>query len=364
MRVHGGIINKCHNEGKIEASVYNIGGIAGYIGTTGSITKCNNTGKIQATSFNLGGISGLSGVSIAGCYNEGKVNNEYNSLENPTINCNVGGILGTASAIISVENCYNVGGVYFKGASYVGGILGKASVTTLNNCYNIGEIIEIDWASASVGGIGGSLTVSWAGSVSNCCNYSDVSVHSTMIGGILGWLTGSQETIENCYNNGKICNINPKSYSRSRTQIAGIVAMGSGGGKTYRKCYNVGDLSNNYYNASEELIAGIACNASIEMTDCHNMGEIKGESTMNSYLNEICGNTGATLTNCTYLIRSNNVDAIGATGRTEEEMKQITDINKFVEKMNITVDEHNSSNPEFVWSKWIVKDGKAVFEIE
>ena len=362
MQVHGGTIIKCQNEGKVEASAYNMGGIVGYIGTPGSITKCNKTGEIQASSFNLGGISGISGVSIAGCYNEGKVNNEYNSIENPTINCDVGGILGKSVEVIDVENCYNIGEIYFSVADYVGGILGNAAVMGLNNCYNIGEILEIDWSSSRVGGIGGNVTTP-AGSIMNCYNYGNISVHSSEIGGMIGCLTSGQTVLENCYNNGEICNIEPKSYSRHGVHIAGLVATNSGFGNTYRSCYNVGNLSNNYYNA-DECISGITNMGGIKIVDCHNMGEIEGKSTRNSYLNEICGEANANITDCTYLIRSNNVGTNGAIGNNEEKMIKITDINNFVTKMNIAVDEHNSNNPEFVWSKWIVKDGKAVFEIK
>lgn len=366
MRVHGGAIVKCQNEGKVEASAYNVGGIVGYIGTTGSITKCNNSGEIQVTSFNLGGISGLSGVNIAGCYNEGKVNNEYNSLKNSTINCNVGGILGsgTSSKLIKIENCYNLGGVYFKVADYVGGILGYGAVSSLNNCYNIGEILEMDMGCERVGGIGGEIYVYDCVSCRNCCNYGDVSVHSLGIGGIINRLWASQGImIENCYNSGRMCKIKTDKSGMGDISIAGIVTRGLGGAIRYKNCYNIGELLNNYKNDGKQRIAGITEDA-FELTDCHNIGEIKGESTGDSFFYEICGGTNATLANCTYLVRSNNVNADGATGKTEEEMKPITDINKFVEKMNIAVDEHNSDNPEFMWSKWIVKDGKAVFEIE
>lgn len=359
----GGTIVKCQNEGKVEASAYNVGGIVGCIGTTGSITKCNNTGEIQAITFNLGGISGVSGVIIAGCCNEGKVNNEYDDPTDTKYNWSIGGISGRSSKPIAIENCCNMGGVFFSAANYVGGVLGWGPVTSLSNCYNIGEVLELDHACDRVGGLVGKMMLSSDASCINCCNFGDVSVHSSKIGGIIGNLEAQGTMIENCYNRGRICKITTDKNGAGNNEIAGIAVGGLGRGARYRNCYNVGELLNNYKNSGDQHIAGITEYA-LEVTDCHNIGEIKGGSTGGSYFYEICGGTNATLKNCTYLIRSNNVDANGATGKTEEEMKPITDINKFVEKMNVAVDEHNGGNPEFMWSKWIVKDGKAVFEIE
>ncbi len=140
---HGGI-DSCSNTGKItvNGNVSNMTGIsvAGVVGETTykktKMVKSFNTGDITVTvnaprSTVVGGVAGL--VSdITESYNKGKV----------SVNVKNGGdaaVGGLASQTYkTVQNCYNTGAVSLsaKKLSYVGGLIGTASIYDENIKYN------------------------------------------------------------------------------------------------------------------------------------------------------------------------------------------------------------------------------------
>ena len=131
-----GGIDTCSNTGKItvncnvsNATGINVAGVVGettYIGT--KMVKSFNTGAITVTanaprSTVVGGVAGVAN-DITQSYNKGKVNVNVKAGEDAA----VGGLAGQATA--NVQNCYNTGAVSLsaKNTSFVGGLVGSASV--------------------------------------------------------------------------------------------------------------------------------------------------------------------------------------------------------------------------------------------
>lgn len=126
---YGGLFAKCHGGeirnlgivgGKISVKSYGYnmiaGGIAGYCTLDTKISNCFNTATIMATSL------GNNGTSM----------NNY---------ARIGGIIGDGDAII--ENCFNTGNLTASDAyaiSYVGGIVGTFSNSSMKNVYNTGNL--------------------------------------------------------------------------------------------------------------------------------------------------------------------------------------------------------------------------------
>ena len=111
------------------ATGINVAGVVGettYIGT--KMVKSFNTGAITVTanaprSTVVGGVAGVAN-DITQSYNKGKVNVNVKTGGDAA----VGGLAGQATA--NVQNCYNTGAVSLsaKKLSYVGGLVGSASV--------------------------------------------------------------------------------------------------------------------------------------------------------------------------------------------------------------------------------------------
>ena len=150
-------LEECFNEGNIknivaEKSESSAGGIigkieaSGYLSETTCVVKnCYNNGTVEATGNNCGGILGYeyqyqtskNPVTIANCYNTGSVTGyDY-----------VGGVVGRAyldSGNITVVNCFNVGSVSSNyiyeaailGCVYLGFLGGSVSV---DSCYYGGK---------------------------------------------------------------------------------------------------------------------------------------------------------------------------------------------------------------------------------
>ena len=113
--VYGGTIENCHSKCEIivSKSECNVGGIAGYIGSSANVMNCSNSGTI---------------------INDG---NGYSSS---------GGLVGTSFERNTISCCFNTGAITST-TGYCGGILGESYFTdssgtfTINDCYNIGTVL-------------------------------------------------------------------------------------------------------------------------------------------------------------------------------------------------------------------------------
>lgn len=135
-----GGVDSCSNAGRITVTCKpdNMGGVnvAGVVLNEKKLTKSFNTGKITVTtnapqSAVVGGVAAV-GYEIYQCYNKGMVAVSDKSDGGAT----VGGVAG--SSVEAVQNCYNTGAVSIsaKGASFIGGLVGFASVDNAFIRYN------------------------------------------------------------------------------------------------------------------------------------------------------------------------------------------------------------------------------------
>ncbi len=162
-------ITNCNNSATVTGNSDQVGGIVGYTDTSSTITDCNNSGDITSLSGygSVGGIVGSATYIVKNCYNSGTitatgssyrnvggvagfagssstVTSCYNSgvvVASGTDTNNVGGVVGN-NCNSTVASCYNTGKV--NGGTYVGGVVGynnyNGDTTTTTNCYNIGEV--------------------------------------------------------------------------------------------------------------------------------------------------------------------------------------------------------------------------------
>lgn len=143
-------IDSCFNTAKItvncnvsNTTAVHVAGVVGettYIGT--KMVKSFNTGAITVTanaprSTVVGGVAGVVN-DITQSYNKGKVNVNVKTGGDAA----VGGLAGQSTA--NVQNCYNTGEVSLsaKKISYVGGLVGSASVYDkfIKSNYSIGKV--------------------------------------------------------------------------------------------------------------------------------------------------------------------------------------------------------------------------------
>lgn len=187
------------------------GGIAAYIRGGTSITDCVNAatviaGDTRGYAPSAGGIVGCSEREqqnqITDCINTGTVkvivpDGDYSSA---------GGILGQAVNSTLISNCSNFGpisGGRLENAtskiSYVGGIAGRITLTTVSDCYNAGVVTDTANPEPTLGGIVGILDGTT--SLVNSYNVGSVTATSTTatLGGVAGSVSRYNNTITNCY---------------------------------------------------------------------------------------------------------------------------------------------------------------------
>lgn len=187
------------------------GGIAAYIRGGTSITDCVNAatviaGDTRGYSPSAGGIVGCSEREqqnqITDCINTGTVKvivpgGDYSSA---------GGILGQAVNSTLISNCSNFGpisGGRLENAtskiSYVGGIAGRITLTTVSDCYNAGVVTDTANPEPKIGGIVGILDGTT--SLVNSYNVGSVTAASTTatLGAVAGSVSRYNNTITNCY---------------------------------------------------------------------------------------------------------------------------------------------------------------------
>lgn len=187
------------------------GGIAAYIRGGTSITDCVNAatviaGDTRGYSPSAGGIVGYSERKqqnqITDCINTGIVRaiamNDNDSY--------AGGILGESVNSTLISNCSNFGpisGGRLENAtskiSYVGGIAGRITLTTVSDCYNAGVVTDTANPEPTLGGIVGILDGTT--SLVNSYNVGSVTATSTTatLGGVAGSVSRYNNTITNCY---------------------------------------------------------------------------------------------------------------------------------------------------------------------
>ena len=241
------LVQNCINYGKV-IGVNTTGGICGL--SSVRIEGCINYGAINATSWNIGGIAGrASGNGISGCVNYGSITSTSDAI---------GGIVGTAQS--DITNCENHGAINAK--ANVGGIVGVGHYV-ISNCVNYASV-NANWDCGGILGIvGNTSTVS----IVDCINKGNVTATpnssgngGTGIGGIFGYNANGTLTITNCTNDG----------AAKGTWGVGGIAGNINASTVIRGCTNNGSLT-----ANGEL-GGIVGKCHGKVTECTNNGVVTG----------------------------------------------------------------------------------------
>lgn len=209
-------------------------GLFGTIGANGTVANVTVAGVCDATSVTTGGLAGRLYGTISNCVNEMNV-----SSNKPA----VGGFVGRAFKGARLVDCVNKGTV--SGTTNIGGIVGTTEAGVLfERCGNEGSIVL---TGNNAGGIVASPCPS---TFIDCWNKADITVQGATV------------------------------------YVAGIIgnAMGTVGSTVYTisGCRNYGNITGSRYVAG--IVATVAAaNAELNMTDCHNEGDITSTATSANY---------------------------------------------------------------------------------
>ena len=256
-------------------------------------------GNITVTASNWTPI-GTSSSPFAGTFNgngytitfSGNVTKNYSTSYNY-------GFFGTTkgATIQNVKVVWNTVDVTGSTSTYVGGIVGAATDTTISNCYVQGTFTSTSTdADASCGGIVGEIY--GTSKVSNCVNLGGTITTNTFLnasaaGGIAGF---SEVTIENCHSS---ANVNAYSIT-SNAYAGGIVGSLKA---PITNCHNTGTITasnqSSQYCVAVGGVVGMAATANASIANCYNEGDVTGKSTdSNAYVGGVVGCLEATITNC------------------------------------------------------------------
>ena len=140
----GSPITRSYATGGVTGSGNNVGGLVGF-GEFGSITESYATGVVRGTGNHVGGLVGyIADGSIERSYATGVVTSTGNR---------VGGLVGNGGSNTTITDSYASGAV--TGSSYVGGLVGKFSNSTINKSLATG-LVTSTTSSIYTGGLTGS----------------------------------------------------------------------------------------------------------------------------------------------------------------------------------------------------------------
>ena len=201
-----------YNNGSTFTGCYNTGDITGYCkvggivcsagGYASTFTNCYNTGNITGA-YHLGGILAYQSTSpntttFYRCYNAGDISSTLSS--GTLAQGYVGGIAGYLGSLVSYTECYNAGDI--SGLFYVGGIsaYGYRYSNTFTDCFNTGDIT----ATTSRGCVGGIIGKAGMTTMDRCYN-TGVITGDIAAGGVIGTLNSSNEQqYSNLYSSGVV----------------------------------------------------------------------------------------------------------------------------------------------------------------
>lgn len=214
--ISGATVKNLTAAGTVKGSK-SIGGIVGGAAKNSTIENCRNDCRVTSNADNDGSpsaagiVSWASNTIIAGCLNTGmiEVNGGYTG--------EVGGIVSTLSASVTIKNCCNTGEVKVSGNGdfglyEAGGIVGASNAGTVVGCYNAGTVT---------------------------LDHSGEAMHSSYVGGIVGYAGqyGEGEAIYDCFNVGAV-------KAQGKVYVGGVVGRNSAA-KVYN-CYNAGAMTGTF----------------------------------------------------------------------------------------------------------------------
>lgn len=292
------------------------------IGSTSTLKFSGNYdgGSHSISNFNgyalFGSISSacISNLNVSGVYN-GKNVGQY-----------CGGIIAKATSS-TISNCCNKRTItILSGAYYVGGVVGYANQCVTSKCSNLSALsVLANSTSIYIGGIIGYANL---GSVSESYNKAILSCTNTnglvAVGGIIGYSLGS--TISKSFNAADLSSIN----SNSLIYVGGI----GGTGCSISDCYNTGEITSTTptTNTNGGYTGGIS-GFSGPIFNSYNIGKISGTVCKSNYFGSLYGkiDMGTLITNSYY--KDKDSTQVAAIEKSAYEMKDPT----FVSTLNNSV---------------------------
>lgn len=182
------IINETINANFVgTASSIALGGLAG--GNSGkiknsSVTNLTINSNLQVKGMEIGGLAGgFSGGILENCFAK-----NINIIDKNTIeNAGVGGLIGSASTMPIITNCYATGTLQ-SNQGIVGGLIGKSTDAEISNCYTD---VNIRAGEKEVGGLVGRLATEGVGNklrnnlvLGNVFSETDLELTKSVVGNI------------------------------------------------------------------------------------------------------------------------------------------------------------------------------------
>jgi hypothetical protein len=159
-------INACANNAEVTGG-YDVGGIVGNLNASTLVESSNTAAVVATLSYTSGGVGGLVGKTLGGA----QINRSFNK--------------GFVS---------NVGAT---NATYVGGLIGYVTATSMADCYNRGAISTI---SGAAGGIVGRISATSTAPCRISRTYTTGAVSTTSVGtvaAVAGYVNSSYNTYSN-----------------------------------------------------------------------------------------------------------------------------------------------------------------------
>lgn len=196
-------ITNVHITGRVETNSSTVGGMVGY-GMNGTITNCSFTGTVinTSTSSQTGGLFGACYLTINDCWTDAEI---------ITGGTYAGGLVGSAASTLRINRSFALGDVTSSSTSgdlYIGGLMGRATMTYLEDSYALGNVTSTaDGGRDRVGGLIGSVTGT-SYNITRCFAAGAVTGRR-YIGGLVGahWSTNASAAnthVEDCYAAGSV----------------------------------------------------------------------------------------------------------------------------------------------------------------
>lgn len=297
--------------GLTKATVMNVGGFAGTLGTS-TFENCVSKGEIEIANEDwtttVGGFAG----TAAGLKDNGRY--EFTNCVNETPIVAAGKIAGfVAAATTTAANaqyiftdCANKADLFATAPKAISSAPTAGLITTYTpgsrfiRCYNEGTLLNS--MNVYTGGIVGSNTGTPGATATpdsvlfvDCYNTGDIVADGNQGGGIAGYISGAV-IMTNCYNTGNI---------EGKQMLGGITSAFAGNGPKMINCYNTGNVTAREQRAGGLIAWGSPTAANNIVEGCWNSGNISSTSELGAItgtsayaVGGLAGNSGANFKNC------------------------------------------------------------------
>lgn len=284
-------LSNCENQGSIETTDSNVGGIIGGIGegtTKITLTNCTNNGNVTGGLVQIGGLVGklhntnkVAKLTFVDCTNNGSVTSQgAGSFDYSRVGGFIGWIRQVSGNEVIFNNSKNTGKITGS-KTHAGGFVGLGATytkVTINGCTNSGEI-------NGTGYVGGHVGAGYFISISETSKNTG-KIQATNNPGYAGGFIGdaaNTTTLENCENSGTVIN---------KYRYGGGLIGHSLLNTTIRSCTNTQEVKNTYAFAGGLIGAvgttsGTASAYNLTITDSENTAKVSGTNQIGGLVGRI-----------------------------------------------------------------------------